>query len=98
MSTIKEKENRSSVFEFTEYEVLYTNVEFLSKTGYDLTSMKDQFVFEENSAYLLSIQVIFMAMFHCIVSQRKTTNTVLLFFKYTVQSLVISSSCLMWRP
>jgi len=95
MPTLKEKENRSSVFEFTEYEVLYTNVEILSKIGYGLTSMKDQFVFEENSAYLLSIQVIFMVMFHCTVSQYKTANTVPLFIKYTFQFLVISSSCLM---
>jgi len=34
MPTLKEKEKRSSVFEFTEYEVLYTNVEFLSEIGY----------------------------------------------------------------
>jgi len=57
--------------------------------------MKDQFVFEENSAYLLSIQVIFMVMFHCIVSQYKITNTVSLFFINTFQPLVISHSCLM---
>ena len=52
--------------------------------------MKDHFVFEENSAYLFSIQVITMVMFHCIVSQCKTTNTVPLFFKTTFHLLVIS--------